>query len=176
MKLLTIVLVIVGITIAVAGLYRYRARRAMEQARARGAWLTKELERIDSRIEVVEIWSDEQAERNDRELANAILEKVGTDLFTDETVEAHRLRTFLLKVRHTDADSELKTPRDLGLAWFACLQVEDKDPASDLAQLFKMLNDAWAATREGQVQMNDPDKQTILGTIASTLVHSRTPS
>jgi hypothetical protein len=114
MKLLIILLFIAGTTIAVAGLYRYRVRRAMEQARARGAWLTKELERIDSRIEVVEIWSDEQIERNNRELANAILEEVGTELFADETVEARRLRPFLSRVRHTDADSKLKTARDLG--------------------------------------------------------------
>jgi hypothetical protein len=170
MKLLIIVLFIAATTIAVAGLYRYRVRRAMEQARARGAWLTKELERIDSRIEVVEIWSDEQVERNNRQLANAILEEVGTDLFTDETVEARRLRTFLSKVRHTDADGELKTARDLGLAWFACLQLEDKDPESELAQLFKALNDAWAATRKGKDLINAPDKQTIMGAITSTLV------
>jgi hypothetical protein len=176
MKLLIIVLFIAGTTIAVAGLYRYRIRRAMEQARARGAWLTKELERIDSRIEVVEIWSDEQIEGNNRQLANEILENVGTDLFADDTVEARRLRTFLSKVRQTEADSELKTARDLGLAWFACLQLEDKDPESQLAQLFKEMNEAWAATREGKVQIHAPDKQTIMGAIASTLVQSRTPS
>jgi Tfp pilus assembly protein PilN len=56
MKLLILVLFIAGTTIAVAGLYWYRVRHALEQARARGAWLTKDLERIDSRIEVVEIW------------------------------------------------------------------------------------------------------------------------
>ena len=176
MKLLIIVLFIAGTTIAVAGLYRYRVRRAMEHPRARGAWLTKELERIDSRIEVVEMWSDEQIERKNRQLANAILEEVGTDLFADETVEARRLRAFLSKVRHTDADNELKTARDFGLAWFACLQLEDKDPESELAQLFKALNDAWAASRDGKVQINAPDKQIILGAITSTLVQSRTPS
>ena len=176
MKLLIIVLFIAGTTIAVAGLYRYRVRRAMHHARARGAWLAKELERIDSRIEVVEIWSDEQIERNNRQLANSILEEVGTDLFSDETVEARRLRTFLSKVRHTDADKELKTARDFGLAWFACLQLEDKDPESELAQLFKALNDAWAASRDRKVQINASDKQIILGAITSTLVQSRTLS
>lgn len=176
MKLLIILLLIAGTTIAVAGLYRYRVRRAMEHARARGAWLTKELERIDSRIEVVEMWSDEQIERKNRQLANAILEEVGTDLFADKTVEARRLRAFLSKVRHTDADNELKTARDFGLAWFACLQLEDKDPESELAQLFKALNDAWAASRDGKVQINAPDKQIILGAITLTLVQSRTPS
>jgi hypothetical protein len=174
MKLLIILLFIAGTTIA--GLYRYRVRRAMEHAKARGAWLTKELGRIDSRIEVVEMWSDEQIERKNRQLANAILEEVGTDLFADKTVEARRLRAFLSKVRHTDADNELKTARDFGLAWFACLQLEDKDPESELAQLFKALNDAWAASRDGKVQINDPDKQIILGAITSTLVQSRTPS
>jgi hypothetical protein len=176
MKLLILVLFIAGTTIAVAGLYWYRVRHALEQARARGAWLTKDLERIDSRIEVVEIWSDEQIERNNRQLANSILEEVGTDLFSDETVEARRLRTFLSKVRHTDADNELKTARDFGLAWFACLQLEDKDPESELAQVFKALNDAWAASRDGKLQINAPDKQIVRRAITSTLVQSRTPS
>jgi hypothetical protein len=153
MYLLTIVLVITVIAIAAAALYRGRARRIIGQAKAQAAWLNRELERTDSRIEAVEIWSDEQIERNDCQLGNAILDRVGIDLSADESLEAKRLRAFLAKVHPNNANSELSTPQDIGRAWFACLQILDKDPASELAQLFKVLNDAWTATREGQAKL-----------------------
>ncbi len=176
MNLLTILLVVTAVVIFVAGLYWFRAQRAREQAKARAAWLNRELEQTESRIEVVEIWSDEQLERQDRQVANAILEKVGTDLSADESVEAKRLRAFLVKIRQTDADCELDSPRDIGLAWFACLQLQDKEPASELAQLFNVLNDAWTTTREGQAKIGAPDQQTIFRAIAATLVQSRSQS
>lgn len=176
MNLLTILLVVTAIAIVVAGLYWFRAQRAREQAKSRAAWLNRELERTDSRIEVVEIWSDEQLERHDRQVANEILEKVGTDLSADDSVEAKRLRAFLVKIRQTDAGRELDTPRDIGLAWFACLQLQDTEPDSELAQLFNVLNDAWTATREGQAKIGAPDQQTIFRAIAATLVQSRSQS
>jgi len=176
MNLLTILLVVTAIVIVAVGLYWFRTQRVKEQAKARSAWLNRELERTDSRIEVVEIWSDEQIERHDRQVANAILEKVGTDLSADESVEAKRLRAFLVKIRPTDADGELDTPRDIGLAWFACLQLQDKEPDSELAQLFNVLNDAWTTTREGQAKIGAPDQQTIFKGIAATLVQSRSQS
>ena len=176
MNLLTILLVVTAIAIVVAGLYWFRAQRAREQAKARAAWLNGELERSDSRIEVVEIWSDEQLERHDRQVANEILEKVGTDLSADDSVEAKRLRAFLVKIRQTDVDGELDTPRDIGLAWFACLQLQDTEPDSELAQLFNVLNDGWTATREGQAKIGAPDQQTIFRAIAATLVQTRSQS
>ena len=179
MNLLTILLIATAIAIVVAGLYWFRAQRAREQAKSRAAWLNRELERTDSRIEVVEIWSDEQLERHDRQVANEILEKVGTDLSADDSVEAKRLRAFLVKIRQTDTDRELDTPRDIGLAWFACLQLQDTEPDSELAQLFNVLNvlnDAWTATREGQAKIGAPDQQTIFRAIAATLVQSRSQS
>lgn len=163
MNLLTIVLIIVGIAIAGVGLYWYRTQREIKQAKARAAWLNRELERTDSRIEAVEIWSDEQIERNDCQIANEILDRVGTDLSADESVEAKRLRAFLEKIHTTSADRELKTPRDIGLAWFACLRLQDKDPDTELAQLFKVLNDAWTATREGHAQISALPQETNLG-------------
>ena len=176
MNLLTILLVVTAVVIFVAGLYWSRAQRAREQAKARAAWLNRELEQTESRIEVVEIWSDEQLERQHRQVANAILEKVGTDLSADESVEAKRLRSFLVKIRQTDADCELDSPRDIGLAWFACLQLQNNKPASELAQLFNVLNDAWTTTREGQAKIGAPDQQTIFRAIAATLVQSRSQS
>ena len=174
MNILILILVVSGITILFASIYSFLAYRAMEQAKARATWLNKELERTDSHIEVVEIWSDEHMERNDRDLANAILEKVGTDLSVDESTEAKRLRAFLVKIRHRDEHGELNAPRDFGVAWFACLQVQDQEPASELAQLFKVLNDAWSATREGRPQIRDSDQRIALKTIATTLVQTGT--
>ena len=166
MSLLTIVLIIVVIAVAVVALQWRRAQRRMAQARAQAAWLNRELERTDSQLEAVEIWSDEQIERNDRELGHSILERIGRDrelghsilerigrdLAADESPEAGRLRAFLAKIHPPSTNKEQSTPEDLGRAWFACLQILDKDPASELAQLFKALNDAWTATREGQAQ------------------------
>ena len=148
MDLFRIVLVITGIVIAAAALYCYRAKNLMKQAKERAAWLNAELARADSRIEAVEIWSDEEIERNDCQVGNAILEEVGLDLSSDESMEAKRLRDLLAKVH----DGELRTPRDFGMAWFACLQLQDKEPASELAQLFNALNHAWTAIREGQAK------------------------
>ena len=172
MSLLTIVLVLATIAITVLSLYVIRAQRELKQARARAAWLNNELERTDSRIEVVEIWNDEQIERNNRDLANAILEKVGTDLAADESAEATRLRRFLAKIRHQDADSTLESPRDLGVTWFACLQLQDREPASELAQVFERLNDAWTASREGHAPITESDQQITLRAITTTLVQS----
>jgi hypothetical protein len=152
MSLLIIVLLITVVAVTVVALLWRRAQRRMAQARAQAAWLNRELERTDSQLEAVEIWSDEQIERNDRELGDSILERVGRDLAADASPEAGRLRAFLAKVHPPSTNKEQSTPEDLGRAWFACLQILDKDPASELAQLFKALNDAWTATREGQAQ------------------------
>ncbi len=168
MNLLTIVLVIAGIAITGVGIfcvYWYRAQRALQQAKGRALWLNRELERTDSQVEVVEVWSDEQFERNNRQLANDILDTVGIELSADESVEANRLRAFLEK---TNADRELKTPRDIGRAWFACLQLQDQEPEVELAELFKVLNDAWTTSKD-QAQINALLQQANFRTIASSL-------
>jgi hypothetical protein len=128
MSLLVVLLIVIAIGIAIAAFHRFRWQRAKAQA----AWLSREIVRTDSRIEVVEIWSDEQLERHDRALASAILEKVGADLLTDASTEATRLRSFLVKIRQTGVDSEADTPRDIALTWFACLQLQDQDPGLGL--------------------------------------------
>jgi|SRR5687767_12952409 hypothetical protein len=152
MFLSTIILLIIVSAVAAAVFYWRRAQRMVEESKAGAAWLNRELERTDSRIEAVEIWSDEQIERNDGQIGNAILERVGNGLSIDDSPEAKRLRAFLAKVQPTIAGTGLTAPQDLARAWFACLQILDKDPASELAQLFKVLNDAWTATREGQAK------------------------
>ena len=155
MYLLTIVLAITVILIAAATLYLRRAQRMMKHAKAQAAWLNKELQRTDSVIEAVEIWSDEQMEQSDSKLGNAILERVGLDLSAAESPEATRLRAFLVKVHPPNADSNQMTSQEVGRAWFACMQSLDKDPDSELAQRFKVLNDAWTATGESQALMQD---------------------
>ena len=95
MSLLTIVLLLIVIAIVAAILYWRRAHLTMERAKVQAAWFNKEFAQADSRIEVVEIWSDEQIEQNNSKVANAILEKVGTALSADESAEAKRLREFL---------------------------------------------------------------------------------
>ncbi len=173
---LVMTLALTAIAIAIASVYWFRAQRAQERAKAEAAWLTRELERTDSRVQVVEIWTDEQLETQDRQLANAILEKVGTDLCTDESPEARRLRAFLGKIHQTPLESGLNGPRDFGLAWFACMQIQDRDPASQVAQLFNALNDAWTLGRDSRANIKAPAQQTILKSIAATLVGSRTQS
>jgi hypothetical protein len=170
MSLLTIVLLLIVIAIVAAILYWRRAHLNRERAKVQAAWLNKEFAQADSRIEVVEIWSDEQIEQNNSKVANAILEKVGTALSADESAEAKRLRTFLAKIYPNLAESEQKPPPppDIALAWFSCLQLQDKEPESELAQLFKVLNDAWSTTRDGQAQISDLRQLTILKTSGST--------
>ena len=169
MILLTIVLLLTGIAIVAAILYWRRTQRNMEQAKARAAWFNKEFAQADSRIEVVEIWSDEQIEQNNSKVANAILEKVGTALSADESTEAKHLREFLAKIYPNIAESEQPPPpQDIALAWFSCLQLQDKEPESELAQLFKVLNDAWSTTRDGQAQISDLRQLTILKASGST--------
>ena len=170
MSLLTIVLLLIVIAIVAAILYWRRAHLNMERAKVQAAWLNMEFAQGDSRIEVVEIWSDEQIEQNNSKVANAILEKVGTALSADESAEAKRLRAFLAKIYPNLAESEQKPPppQDIALAWFSCLQLQDKEPESELAQLFKVLNDAWSTTRDGQAQISDLRQLTILKTSGST--------
>ena len=175
-SLVAIGLIVATLALALASLYWFRAQHAKERAKAEAAWLTRELERTDSRVEVVEIWTDEQLETQDRQLANTILEKVGADLCADESPEARRLRTFLAKIHQTAPETGLNSPRDFGLAWFACMQIQDRDPASQVAQLFGVLNDAWTMGRDTRASLGAPAQQTILKSIAATLVGSRTQS
>lgn len=176
MSLLTIILLLTVIAIVGAVFYWRRAQRNMERAKVQAAWLNRELAQADPRIEVVEIWSDKEIEQNNSKVANAILEKVGTALFADESVEAKRLRDFLAKIHPKIADNAQNTPQDIALAWFSCLQLQDKEPELELAQLFKVLNDAWATTRDGQAQISDLRQLKILKASGSTLVKNVTQS
>jgi hypothetical protein len=175
MNFLIIALIITGIAIAALGLYRRHVRRTTEQAKGRAAWLNKELEQADPRIKVTEIWSEEQFQKNNSKAANAILEEVGKALTTGESVEAKRLRDFLAKI-YPDITYSEKNFTSVGRAWFSCLQLQDNEPESEVAQLFKVMNDAWATTREGQAQIGDLRQLAIKSVSKSALGKNVTQS
>jgi predicted negative regulator of RcsB-dependent stress response len=176
MSLLTIVMLVTVIAICAAVFYWQRTQRNVEQEKVQAAWLNRELARADSQIEVAEIWSEEHNEKNNSKVANAILEKVGTALSADTSVEAKRLRDFLAQIHTNIADSGQNTPQDVALAWFSCLQMQDKEPESELAQCFKVLNDAWATTRDGQAQISDLRQLKMRRASDSTLAKKVTQS
>lgn len=94
-----------------------------------------------------QIWSDEEIKRKKREDGEAILNAVGRNLLEDQSYEAKALLAFLGVVNQENMDKGLETPKDVGAIWFACLEVVDKEPNTPVALTFKVLNDAWAATR-----------------------------
>jgi hypothetical protein len=42
---------------------------------------------------------------------------------------------------------DLEAPMDVGTSWVACLGLLDKDPDSEVAKTFKLLNDKWTANK-----------------------------
>jgi hypothetical protein len=57
------------------------------------------------------------------------------------------LLAFLSAVYQTNMGKDVETSKDVGTIWFACSEVVDKDPDSEVARTFKVLNEAWTATR-----------------------------
>jgi hypothetical protein len=94
-----------------------------------------------------QIWSDEEIKRKERQDSEAVLNAIGRNLSEDQSNEAKKLLAFLSNVYQTNMGKDLETPKDVGAIWFACLEVVDKDPDSEVAQTFKVLNDAWTSTR-----------------------------
>jgi hypothetical protein len=174
MTVLTIVIILTGIAMVFIGVCWSRGKRAWEEAKSQATSLNRELQQPDSKVKVIQIWSDEQMEQNCSQLANEILEKVGNTLSADESEEGKCLYAFLVNVHPTLADSP--SPRDIGRAWFSCMQVQDAEPESELAQSFKELNEAWTATRDGEAQKVILTSRTILKSGAATLIQTDTPS
>lgn len=65
----------------------------------------------------------------------------------DESPEAIALLAFLGSVHETSTGTALVEPMDVGRVWFACLEVINQQPESELAETFKVLNDAWNSTK-----------------------------
>ena len=64
------------------------------------------------------------------------------------------LVAFLGKVHKDNLGRDIKKPKDVGIIWFACLEILNQDPDSEVAQTFKALNDAWTTSKpnEGREQ------------------------
>ncbi len=99
----------------------------------------------DGKVDFVfkKIWSDEMIKQKEKEDNEAILNAIGNNLLTDQSMEAKVLVEFLRVVYRQNTDREIQTPQELGQAWFACLAVSDEELESEVAKTFKVLNDAW---------------------------------
>ena len=95
-------------------------------------------------------WSDEEIKRKERQDSEAVLNTIGRNISEDQSNEAKQLLAFLSVVYQTNMGKDLETPKDVGIIWFACSEVIDKEPDSEIARTFKVLNDAWTATRSGK--------------------------
>lgn len=93
------------------------------------------------------IWSDEEIERKDREFGEKLLNVIGNNLLEDQSPEAIQLRKFLGAVYQTNVGMSVETPKQVGIAWLACLEAQDKDPNSEIAKTFRALNNAWNANK-----------------------------
>ena len=135
---------------------------ALTQAQETTEWLNKDyLEKTGHRLEAVkqpdgtlqlvykQIWSEEEIKRKEDEVGETVLNAIGRNLLEDRSNEAELLLAFLSVVYQTNMDKDLETPKDIGVIWFACLEVLDKDPNSEVAQTFKVLNGAWTASKSG---------------------------
>lgn len=90
-----------------------------------------------------QIWTDEEIERKERETGEAVLNAIGKNLLEDQSTEAKQLLSFLAMVYQTNTGQALDAPKDVGISWAACLEVQDKDPNSETAKTFRVLNNAW---------------------------------
>ena len=96
------------------------------------------------------IWSDAEIKKKEQETGEAILNGIGNNLLEDKSDAAKILVAFLGKVYEDNFGRNIKTPKDIGIIWFACLEVIDKDPNSEVAQTFKVLNEAWNTSQSNR--------------------------
>src|SRR5262245_31522093 len=65
-----------------------------------------------------------------------LIDTVGNSIANDESPEAKQLLAFLAQVYEANADKPMTTPREVGVAWFACHELRRKQPDSELAKTF----------------------------------------
>lgn len=99
------------------------------------------------------IWSDEDILKKKQELGEAILNQVGNNLLQDESPESKALLAFLSNVYKANMDRDIETSKDIGVIWFTCIELLNKDPDSEITKAFDILNDAWANTRPNDDEM-----------------------
>lgn len=100
-----------------------------------------------------QIWSDEDILKRKEELGEAVLNQVGNNLFQDESPEAKALLAFLAAGYKANMDRDVETAKDIGVMWFTCIELLNKDPDSEMAKAFDALNDAWAETKPNDDEM-----------------------
>jgi len=93
------------------------------------------------------IWSDDEIQRKERETGEAVLNAIGKNLLEDQSSEAKQLLSFLAVVYQTNICEALEAPKDVGISWVACLEIQDKDPNSETAKTFRVLNNAWDSNK-----------------------------
>ncbi len=101
-----------------------------------------------------QIWSDEDILKKKQELGEAVLNQVGNNLLQDESPQAKVLLAFLSTVYKANMDRNIETAKDIGVLWFACMELLDKDPDSEIAKAFDTLNNAWAETKSNDDEMS----------------------
>ena len=89
-------------------------------------------------------WTAAERERREQATVEGISDKVGHNLFNDQSEQARQLLAFLSRVQEESAGKAIDGPREAGAAWLTCF-AEGGD--SQIGQAFKPLNDAWLATR-----------------------------
>jgi len=106
-----------------------------------------------TQIQYKQIWSDEKIAENKREMSEAVLNSIGNNLLNDDSTEALSILGFLQEVYWDNAEKEIKTSRDIGTVWLACLATTNEEPDSEVAKIFNQLSDAWLATREEDLEI-----------------------
>ena len=119
-------------------------------------WLNKEfLETGGHKLEAIKqpdgttkvvhkkIWTDDEIQRKERETGEAVLNAIGKNLLEDHSHEARQLLAFLGVLYQTNMGEPLENPKQAGISWIACLEIQDKDPNSETAKTFRVLNNAW---------------------------------
>ena len=92
-------------------------------------------------------WSDEEINRKKKQDGEGVFNAIGGNLFTDPSNEAKQLLAFLDNISQTYNGKRVETPMDAGQVWFGCITLLSDEPDSELARKFKILNEAWSATR-----------------------------
>lgn len=120
--------------------------------------LNKDLEQVGHKMEPVKqsdgsyrlldtkILSDDEIEHKKRQVGEVFLSAIGNRLLEDKSPDAKHLLTFLGTVHEKFMGKPLENAINIGSTWLACLELQEKDPHSEMANAFHVLNEAWNIT------------------------------